>query len=173
MSTLLAKFYKFNIYLCCDILLYNTIIKLVVIITDIVTPEKRSYIMSRIHKKDTSIEMIVRRWLHFFGYRYRVNDKRYPGTPDIVLPKYKTIIFVNGCFWHHHQPNCEISRIPKTNSDFWKAKFERNIKRDKEKFNTLEIMGWNVIIVWECDLNYNKDERLIKLLNEIKSIYNS
>jgi DNA mismatch endonuclease (patch repair protein) len=112
----------------------------------------RSNIMSKVKNKDTYIEMLTRSYLHRkgFRFRFRVNDNRYPGRPDIVLPKYKTIIFVNGCFWHMH--GCKRSAIPKTNKEFWEEKLKRNRERDKRNKDLLEKDGWNVIIIWECEL---------------------
>ena len=107
--------------------------------------------MSRIKGKNTKPEEIVRKYLFFKGFRYRKNDKRLPGTPDIVLPKYKTAIFVNGCFWHGHK-NCRYFVIPKTNTDFWLNKINTNIERDKRKQEALKELGWNVVVVWECEL---------------------
>lgn len=135
--------------------------------TDTKTPAERSKNMSRIRSTDTKPEEIVRKYLFSHGFRYRKNDKRYPGKPDIVLPKYRTIIFVNGCFWHMH--GCSRSRLPRSNQDYWKPKIERNIERDKENKRKLEIDGWKVIIVWECELKKrNIEERLSHLCEEIK-----
>ena len=100
--------------------------------TDTLTTEKRSYLMSKIKGKDTKPEMIVRRYLHSHGFRYRLHVKSLPGSPDIVLKKYRTAIFINGCFWHGHE-NCLFSRLPKTRTEWWKIKISKNIKRDKEK----------------------------------------
>ncbi len=119
---------------------------------DRLTPEQRSWNMSRIRSKDTSIEIKVRKYLFKNGFRFRKNDKRYPGKPDIVLPKYKTVIFVNGCFWHMHK-DCNEGRIPKTNFDFWKSKMERNVSNDKLHYNQLRALGWSVIVLWECELD--------------------
>lgn len=126
---------------------------------------KRSLRMSRIKSNNTSIELIVRKWLFSFGYRYRVNDKRYPGKPDIILPKYKTAIFVHGCFWHGH--NCKIGHIPKTNTNYWKNKIGRNQERDRENASKLHKLGWNVITIWECEIKNDAELRLIPLLGEI------
>lgn len=124
--------------------------------------------MSRIKGKDTKPEVMVRKYLFSQGFRYRKNDKRFPGTPDIVLPKYKTCIFVNGCFWHGHE-KCRYFVIPKTNTEFWLNKINRNIERDNENFNTLEKTGWKVIVVWECQLKKDKRETtLAKLVSVIK-----
>lgn len=138
-------------------------------ITDLFSSEKRSQIMSKIRSKNTKIEMLVRKWLFAFGYRYRINDKRYPGTPDIVLPKYKTVIFINGCFWHQHT-GCKISHMPKSNTAYWFNKLNKNLERDEAKLKCLEEMGWDVIIIWECELSSNPEERLIRLLGEIRGV---
>lgn len=125
--------------------------------------EQRHYNMSRINSKNTKPEEQVRKFLFAHGFRYRKNDKRYPGHPDIVLPKYKTVIFVNGCFWHMH--NCKEFVLPKSNLDYWIPKLERNKQRDKENIDKLQALGWNVIVVWECEI---KDEdRLLQLKNLI------
>ena len=118
---------------------------------DVHTPETRSYNMSRIKGKDTKPEELVRKYLFSRGFRYRKNDKRLPGKPDIVLPKYKTIIFVNGCFWHKHE-GCKYFVWPKNNAEFWKQKIEGNVERDKKNLQDLKKLGWNVIVVWECQL---------------------
>lgn len=123
----------------------------IIIMTDHITPEHRSWNMSRIKGKDTKIEVQVRSWLFSRGFRFRKNDKRYPGKPDIVLPKYKTIIFINGCFWHRHE-GCKYATTPKTRTDFWLEKFERNIANDKLHVQQLEEQGWKVITLWECEL---------------------
>ena len=131
---------------------------------DIHSKETRSYNMSCIHGKDTKQEEIVRKFLFSNGFRYRKNDKRYPGTPDIVLPRYKTVIFVNGCFWHGHEC-CRYFVVPKSNTEFWVNKINRNKERDKQKTALLEGMGWNVIVLWECQLKKStKDATLSELL---------
>lgn len=116
------------------------------------TREQRHYCMSRIRSKDTSPELVVRRELWRLGYRYRLNVRRLPGTPDIVLGKYRTVIFVNGCFWHGHQ-GCPKFIIPKSNADFWKSKIARNRERDLLNAQRLETLAWNVVTVWECGLS--------------------
>lgn len=118
---------------------------------DIVSPAKRSIMMSGIHGKNTKPEIIVRKLLFSAGYRYRLYRKDLPGTPDIVLPKYRCAIFVNGCFWHGHD-NCPLFRLPKSNTDFWRTKIGGNISRDHEKYNSLLVNGWRIVIVWECAL---------------------
>lgn len=118
---------------------------------DVHTPEQRSYNMSRIRSKNTKPEELVRKYLFAQGFRYRKNDARLPGKPDIVLPKYKTVIFVNGCFWHGHE-GCRYFVWPKSNIDFWKNKITGNIQRDIQNQQALSEQGWNVITVWECEL---------------------
>ena len=113
--------------------------------------------MSRIKCKDTGIEVAVRKRLFSLGYRYRKNDKRLPGKPDIVLPKYKTVIFIHGCFWHLHS-NCKIARIPKSNTDFWIDKLNRNVEKDHKNRQQLEDAGWKVIIIWECEIEKDINE---------------
>ncbi len=134
---------------------------------DIMTPEQRSRNMAAIKGKDTKPEMIVRKYLFSRGLRFRVQVRKLPGTPDIVLPKYKTAIFVNGCFWHGHE-GCKYFRLPKSNVEFWKEKIERNIERDKESMQALFDLGWKVVRIWECELR-NKAKREVTL----NKIYNS
>lgn len=133
---------------------------------DVHDKETRSYNMSCIKGKNTKPEEIVRKYLFSQGFRYRKNDKRLPGTPDIVLPKYKTVIFVNGCFWHGHE-DCRYFVVPKTNTEFWINKIETNRKRDIRKINDLQTLGWKVIVVWECQL---KKEKSDITLNNLKTI---
>ncbi|MCH1949199.1 very short patch repair endonuclease [Enterocloster sp. OA13] len=129
--------------------------------------EIRSYNMSQIRSKNTKPEEIVRKYLFSKGFRYRKNDKRYPGRPDIILPKYKTAIFVNGCFWHMHD-GCPKFIMPKSNIEYWKPKLERNKRHDIENKITLEKQEWKVIVVWECELKKdNKEDRLRRLVEEI------
>ncbi len=118
---------------------------------DVHDKKTRSYNMSCIKGKNTKPEEIVRKYLFSQGFRYRKNYKRLPGTPDIVLPKYRTVIFVNGCFWHGHQ-GCRYFVVPKTNTDFWMNKIDTNRIRDQKKISELEAMGWKVIVIWECEL---------------------
>jgi DNA mismatch endonuclease (patch repair protein) len=107
--------------------------------------------MAAIRSVSTKPELKLRRALWRLGFRYRVNEKRLPGSPDVVLPKYRTVIFIHGCFWHGHN-GCKYYTIPKTNTDFWTAKIKRNQERDQEVWRRLEAMGWEIIIVWECQL---------------------
>lgn len=128
----------------------------------------RSYNMSRIRSTNNKPEEIVRKYLFAQGFRYRKNDKRYPGKPDIVLPKYKTAIFVNGCFWHKH--DCGRFVWPSSNEDYWRAKIQRNIERDEQHTAQLQNDGWKVIVIWECELKKSiREERLAKLCGEIRN----
>lgn len=124
--------------------------------------------MSRIKGKDTKPEMLVRKYLFAKGFRYRLHVKDLPGKPDIVLPKYKTVIFVNGCFWHGHK-GCRYFTLPKTNTEWWLNKIKDTQRRDKEKEIELNVAGWRVIIVWECELKTEqRQESLHKLICQIK-----
>ncbi|MBR6981358.1 MAG: DNA mismatch endonuclease Vsr [Prevotella sp.] len=118
---------------------------------DVFDKEKRHKVMSAIRAKNTKPEIIVRKYLFSRGFRYRLYHKRLPGHPDLVMRKYRTCIFVNGCFWHGHD-NCKAFKMPKTNTEFWKNKIERNKTRDKEGLVQLSKMGWHTIVVWECQL---------------------
>lgn len=119
--------------------------------TDRMTPQQRHNCMSRIRGKATKPELLVRSWLWQHGYRYRLNVNSVPGRPDIVLRRYRTAIFVNGCFWHGHE-SCDKYSIPKTNTDFWMAKVTRNRERDQHNYKELHDAGWHVIVIWECQL---------------------
>lgn len=133
------------------------------------THEQRFTCMSHNRAKNTGPELLLRRSLWHKGFRYRVNDKRLPGSPDIVLPKYHTAIFVHGCFWHGHV-RCKYYSVPKTNTEFWNAKVARNQERDQKVWRVLDAMGWSVIIVWECQLK-KKDflNTVDKVISEIKT----
>ena len=125
--------------------------------------ETRSYIMSLIRSKDTKPEILVRSYLFSRGLRFRKNDRRYPGSPDIVLPKYNTMVFVHGCFWHLHE-GCKRAKMPESNVDYWEKKLYKNRERDERNQKELKEMGWNVIIVWECQL---KKDRIEQTLEEL------
>ena len=125
--------------------------------------------MAQIKSKNTKQEETVCKYLFSCGFRYRKNDKRYPGKPDIVLPKYKTVIFVNGCFWHKHE-GCRYFVVPKSNTEFWMNKISRNVERDADNTKKLIDMGWKVVTVWECELKKEKREETLKELElKIKS----
>jgi DNA mismatch endonuclease (patch repair protein) len=113
------------------------------------TPEQRSYNMARVRNKNTAPEVLVRKILHHLGYRFRLHRHDLPGHPDIVLPKYRTVVFVHGCFWHSH--NCAKGKRPATRTDFWDAKLDKNLERDRASQALLEENGWRVIVVWECE----------------------
>lgn len=135
---------------------------------DVHDKKTRSYNMSHIRGKDTKPEEIVRKYLFSKGFRYRKNDKRLPGKPDIVLPKYKTVIFVNGCFWHKHE-GCKYFVWPKSNTEFWKEKILGTVERDHKNITDLQDSGWIVITVWECELKPEKrDETFNKLISSLK-----
>lgn len=137
---------------------------------DVHDKKTRSYNMSRIMGKNTKPEETVRKYLFSQGFRYRKNDKRLPGKPDIVLPKYRTVIFVNGCFWHKHE-GCRYFVVPKTNTEFWMNKINRNVERDKENISKLESDGWKVITVWECELKPKiREETLKRLIVQIQKM---
>ena len=134
---------------------------------DVHNKEIRSYNMSRIKGKKTKPEEVVAKYLFANGFRYRRNVKGLPGTPDIVLKKYRTVIFVNGCFWHCHD-GCKWFVLPETNAEFWKKKFDCNRERDKQNYKKLQDDGWNVIIVWECEIRHSdRKMRLETLVEEI------
>ena len=132
---------------------------------DVVTPAVRSRMMSGIKAKNTHPELIVRKFLHAKGLRFRLHVKNLPGKPDIVLPKYKTVVFVHGCFWHHHA-GCKYAAKPNTRSDFWEKKLSDNVARDQYQMAALQGLGWRVIVVWECEL-LHKANSLINLYLEI------
>lgn len=133
--------------------------------TDVHSKETRSYNMSRIKSKDTKPEMLVRKFLYRNGFRYRLHAKTLPGKPDIVLAKYKTVIFINGCFWHGHQA-CGSYLKPKSNIEFWNNKFENNMSRDKKNLAAIAAMNWKTIVIWECEL---KTKVRATTLNDLKS----
>lgn len=134
--------------------------------TDSLSPEKRSWNMSRIRSKDTTAELYVRSLLYRNGFRFRLHVKDLPGKPDIVLPKYKTVIEVRGCFWHRHS-GCKIATTPSSNTEYWLKKFARNVERDRENENKLKQLGWKVIVVWQCELK--KTGFIEHLIDNIKN----
>ena len=125
--------------------------------------DQRSRNMSAIKSKNTKPEITVRKLLHSMGYRFRLHRKDLPGSPDIVLPKYKTVIFVHGCFWHRHE-NCKYATTPKTRKEFWEKKFRENINRDNLNQANLSLKGWKIIIIWECQLKGDKKKLMRDLL---------
>lgn len=127
--------------------------------------------MSRIHSRDTKPEKQLRSLLHRAGYRFRIHVKKLPGKPDIVLPKYKTVIFVHGCFWHRHD-GCKYAYNPKSRTNFWEEKFRTTIERDRKKTDELLSAGWRVIVVWECELERNPQSLLLKISEELKGEQN-
>ena len=139
--------------------------------TDIFSEEQRSYVMSKVTSKDTKPEKTVRCFLHRSGFRFRLHVVSLQGKPDIVLKKYKTVIFVHGCFWHRHK-KCKKATIPQSRKDFWKDKFKRNVLRDKKNRKALEKAGWRVQIVWECELS-NARKRLERLSDLVAELNHS
>ena len=128
--------------------------------------EQRSKNMAAIKSKNTKPEIKVRKVLHSMGYRFRLHSKDLPGSPDIVLPKYKTVIFVHGCFWHRHE-NCKYASTPKTTQEFWKKKFKENIKRDSEIQDKIKNLDWRSVVIWECETKNieNLREKIIDVFN--------
>ncbi len=136
--------------------------------TDNLTKEKRSWNMSRIRSKDTTPELIVRSLLHRMGYRFRLHCKDLPGKPDVVLSKYKAVIFVHGCFWHGHK-GCKRSNIPKSNRGYWVAKIRKNIDRNKKHRKALRKLGWGVIVIWECECKHiSKLQKKVMCIKALK-----
>lgn len=136
---------------------------------DVVDSATRSRMMAGIRSKDTKPEMTVRRFLHAKGFRYRLHTRDLPGSPDLVLPKYRVAIFVHGCFWHRHL-GCRYTTTPASNIEKWNEKFRANTERDMRKEAALEASGWRVIVVWECELRRTAQERLERLSGEIVSL---
>src|SRR5687767_11487790 len=130
---------------------------------DVHTKEQRSYNMSRIRAKNTKPEMLVRKFLHAIGFRYTLHNKSLPGKPDIVLPKYKTVIFIHGCFWHGHK-DCKYFVVPKTRTEWWLNKINSNIANDTKAVKTLKKEGWKIIHLWGCDLKPQKVEKKLNRL---------
>ena len=132
---------------------------------DIISEERRSWNMSRIRSKNTKPEMVVRSMLHRMGFRFRLHDRKLPGNPDIVLPRYKTVIFVHGCFWHRH-PGCSYTYTPKSRVEFWEVKFQKNINNDQGNIRVLRESGWQVKVIWECETRdiYTLAETIVAFL---------
>ncbi len=135
---------------------------------DNLTKDQRHLNMSHIRSKNTSIEVKVRKYLFSKGFRYRINVNKLPGKPDIVLKKYNTVIFINGCFWHRH--GCKLSTMPKTNQEYWIKKFETNVSNDEENYKRLRNEGWNVEILWECELKDDFEMVMNQLIDDIIEI---
>ena len=137
--------------------------------SDPLTPAQRHKCMSHIRSRNTTPEKVVRSELWRRGYRYRLNDRRLPGTPDLVLPKYRAVIFINGCFWHGHR-GCAKYVVPKTNVEFWREKVARNIARDELNAQRLDTLAWTVITVWECELGKkNVDATVARIESELQT----
>ena len=139
--------------------------------TDIFSEEQRSYVMSRVSSKDTKPEKIVRSFLHRSGFRFRLHMVNLPGKPDLVLAKYKTVIFVHGCFWHRHK-DCRKATTPQSRKEFWEDKFKRNVIRDKANCKVLRSDGWKILVVWECELT-NAQKRSKRLANLVTALDHS
>lgn len=135
--------------------------------SDIFSPQKRSQVMSCIQGKDTKPEIMVRLYLRIHGFGYRKNVKSMPGKPDIVLTKYKCVVFVNGCFWHGHE-GCKYFVIPKTRTDWWLEKINRTKGRDVENYDQLHKEGWRVFVIWECDIEHAFEQTMNNLVNDIR-----
>ncbi|MBY0558847.1 very short patch repair endonuclease [Hyphomicrobium sp.] len=131
---------------------------------DVLTPEQRRLNMSRIRGKDTSPEMIIRRALHGRGFRYRLHDKRLPGKPDLVFPKYRAVLLIHGCFWHGHE--CHRFKWPETRREFWQRKICGNKARDKKTQGNLRTLGWRSMVVWECQLKNSQKPKLDQLIDK-------
>jgi len=129
---------------------------------DVVDAKTRSRMMSGIKGKNTKPELVIRKELHARGYRFRLHRRDLPGLPDIVLPKHKAAILINGCFWHGHQ--CRLSKWPKTRPDFWRTKIEGNIRRDRQKLSELQKLGWRVCVLWECEIKGVGEDRLNRVI---------
>lgn len=139
---------------------------------DILTPEKRSWNMSRIRNRDTKPELALRSALHRLGYRFRLSDRNLPGRPDIVLPKYRTAVFVHGCFWHRHK-GCKYAYNPKSKVEFWQHKFEENMARDERNIRDIISNGWIPVVVWECQIKHDLDSCIELLTKQLHPISNT
>ncbi|MBS7706707.1 very short patch repair endonuclease [Chelatococcus asaccharovorans] len=134
---------------------------------DTLTSERRSWNMSRIRGRDTGPELVLRSLLHRAGFRFRLHAKQLPGRPDIILPRYRTAIFVHGCFWHRH-PGCRNATTPSTRREFWQAKFDGNVSRDARNQAELEAAGWTVLTVWECELKADAEGVARRLASDLR-----
>jgi DNA mismatch endonuclease (patch repair protein) len=139
---------------------------------DIFPPEKRSEIMRKIKPRGSKQEIFIRKLVHSMGYRYRLHKKDLPGTPDLVFPKYKKVIFVHGCFWHGHE-GCKRSALPTTNVEFWKKKISGNVKRDKSNYQRLEQLGWKYMTVWQCEIKESQKEKLKRTISNFLEMNNT
>ncbi len=137
---------------------------------DTLTKEQRHFVMSQIKSRDTKPELLVRSYLHKLGFRFRKNDKRLTGKPDLYFPRYYAVIFVNGCFWHGHR-SCGKVRIPKSNTEYWTKKIERNRERDKEEVKSLLDQGYRVGVVWECSITGKNRAQKIQALSESVALW--
>ena len=135
--------------------------------TDVLTPEQRRFVMSRIRGKDTKPEMLMRRGLHERGLRYKLHGKGIPGKPDMVFPRHRAVVFVHGCFWHGH--GCSLFKWPKTRAAFWKNKIGRNMERDRQALAALKADGWRVLLVWECALKGKRKRNLPDILDDAET----
>lgn len=135
--------------------------------SDVHNKTTRSYNMSRIKGRDTKPEMLVRRWLFRNGLRYRLHDKKLPGKPDLVFVKQKTVLFINGCFWHGHE-ECKYFKVPRTRTDWWLEKITKNVERDINNYRVLTESGWQIVILWECELKQDSNKILEELLLKLK-----
>ena len=135
---------------------------------DVHNKATRSFNMSQIKGKNTKPEMLVRRFLHMRGFRYKLHDRKLPGKPDLVLPKYKTVIFIHGCYWHKHE-RCKYFVVPKTRTEWWMNKINGNVANDLKAYAALEKEGWRIITIWECELKPGKSEQTLARLNTLLS----
>lgn len=136
--------------------------------TDVVDPATRSRMMAGIRGRNTRPELLVRRALHGMGFRYRLHHRGLPGRPDLVLPRYRAVVFIHGCFWHRH-PHCRLSTTPATRPEFWENKFEQNVARDRRNVDALLQAGWRVAIVWECALRSTPDASIAAVADWLRS----
>jgi DNA mismatch endonuclease (patch repair protein) len=133
---------------------------------DTVDEKTRSKMMASVRQKDTGPEMLLRKTLHRMGLRYKLHDKKLPGSPDLVFPGFRAVIFVHGCFWHRHE-GCRFASTPSSRTEFWEAKFEANKARDRKNYDLLEKLGWRVLVVWECTIKKASREQLKELGKDI------